>query len=251
MKRAIAMLSFVFLLTPSFALADDQTTATPAPAAAPAAPAAPAARMRPTQAQRDAMMKAMSQMHQQMKALHDQEQSQILATLTASQRNMLANTIGYLALSTKPDHKAAAAKIDAALSAAQKASILKIASDYRAKSKAMMTAAHDKFLAMMPAEARARMAARPKPAGADGSAGPAKMHKRTGHKRTPDAGRLLLAMGSHHMGPMPGMMPGMRRPGMGMRGPGMMQPPGAPGARMHDGAPGRMRAPAPAPSPTQ
>ena len=236
MKRAIAMLSFVFLLAPSFALADDQATATPAPMAAPA---------RPTQAQRDAIMTAMRQTHTQMKALHDQEHARLLAALTPAQRTTLALTLGNLALSTKPDHTAAAAKLDAALSASQRASILKIASDYRAKTKTLMAAAQAKLLANMPAEARARMDAAKARMQARGDQNKRSSH----HKRTPSAGRILLAMGSHqefpgmHSRGGPGMLPGRR-----MRAPGM--PPGGPGARMHDGAPGRMAPAAPAASPT-
>jgi len=202
-----------------------------------------------------AMHEQMMATHQQMKALHEEEHARILAALTPAQRNMLASTIGYLALSTKPDPKAAAARLDAALSATQRASILKIASDYRAKSMSVMQAAHAKMLANLPPEMKARMEARHgqmmKPR-ADGAA----------PKRTPNAGRLLLALGRHGIGPMermhrmhgmPGMMP--RMPMMrGMMTPGMM-PPGGPGGfdgphgRMHDGAPGRTMTPAAPASP--
>jgi hypothetical protein len=199
-----------------------------------------------TPAQRDAMMQTMKKVHAQMAALHHQAHAQVLAALSSAHRAMLVNLLGQAAIADKPDHKGLVTKLDAALSPSEKAAILKIAANLETKSRAMMLAAHKAMLANLPKDVQARAAA---------------MHSRMKasttkhHKRTPDAGKALLALATNHGGH--GMMMRMHR---GMMGPGMMGPgmrgPGMGGTGMGGPGMGRMRGPggprppAPAPSST-
>jgi hypothetical protein len=187
----------------------------------------------------------MMQLHLQMAQLHRQARAQTLAALSSGHRTLLETVIGQLALSDHPDRRAAAAKLDAALSASEKAAILKIHSDTMAKARALEDNAHTQMLSSMPADVRAQ---------AEQLHATMRQEMANRPKRTPDAGRLLLAM--THQGPgMMRMRHGMMGAGMdsgmegmmghGMMGPGMM----GPGMEPPDGAM-RRRPLAPRPAPT-
>ena len=68
----------------------------------------------------------MWQMHQQMEKIHQSERTQVLAALTPAHRALVANLVGELAVAQNPDSKAAAAKLDAALSTNEKDAVQSI-----------------------------------------------------------------------------------------------------------------------------
>jgi hypothetical protein len=84
-----------------------------------------------------------SQMRQQMMQMHQQFRSDVLGALTPAHRQLLAQTVGGLAIADNPDPKAAAATLDAALSASEKSAILAAAQKM-----------HDQMKSMMPANPR-------------------------------------------------------------------------------------------------
>lgn len=154
----------------------------------------------------------MMQMQLQMKQLHRQAKAQLLGSLSSAHRTLLETVIGQQALSEHPDRKAAAAKLDAALSSGERAAILKIHADTAAKARAMMENAHKQMMSSMPADVRAQ---------ADKLHAAMAQEMASHPKRTPPtAGALLLGM-AHRGGAMPGMMGRMHR---GMMGEGMMGP---------------------------
>lgn len=135
------------------------------------------------------------QMHaqmQQMETLHKQFRTQVLAALTPAHKQLYAQIVGNLAIAASPDPRAAAAQLDAALSASEKTTILN---------------AHKQFASQMMVMRKQMLAnhPRPKPSGS-----PWPHHSRGSHKPfTPDAGQILLAMAGGHDGMM--MMHGMGR----------------------------------------
>ncbi|MGH7715010.1 MAG: hypothetical protein ACREML_03330 [Vulcanimicrobiaceae bacterium] len=184
-----------------FALAALCTIALPSVALAQSAP--PPMPQRPN-------MAGFRQMHDRAERIHRAERTQVLAALTPSHRTLLASIAGNMAIAPNPDRKAAAARLDAALSPAEKSAVL-------AAHKSAMTQMHDAMHAMM-----ARM---PRP---QGSAGPHPMWKHRA-RHTPTAGELVLAItngeGGPHGMPFMGPPPGMQRY---HSGPGMQGPPPAP-----------------------
>jgi hypothetical protein len=125
---------------------------------------------------------------QQMETLHKQYRAQVLGALTPAHKQLYASVVGNLAIAASPDPRAAAAKLDAALSTGEKTAIINADTQFRSAMKAQfqqMRAAHP----------------RPSPSG---SPRPRRSHK----PYTPDAGRILLAMAGGHGGMMRG--PGMR-----------------------------------------
>ena len=223
MNRLIAAISVAVLMAPGLALAQS------------ASPVPDQGRM---MIQRMQMM----QMHLQMAQLHRQARTRTLAALSPGHRTLLETVIGQLALSDHPDRKAAAARLDAVLSASEKAAILKIHSDTIAKARTLEDSAHTQMLSNMPADMRAQAEQLHATMGQEMANRP---------KRTPDAGRLLLGMAHQGRGMMPGMMRmhhGMMGDGMmghGMMGPGMERP----GMEPPDGAM-RRRPMGPGPAPT-
>ncbi len=131
------------------------------------------------------------QMHQQMRAdfqqmesLHKQYRAQVLGALTPAHKQLLASVVGELATSASPDPRAAAAKLDAALSSSEKTAILD---------------ADKQFRAAMKAQFAKMRAAHPWPS-PNGSPRP----HRTRKAFTPDAGRILLGVASGRGGMMMG-----------------------------------------------
>ena len=149
----------------------------------------------------------MKQLRDQMEAIHKKERAQVLATLTASQRSMVAKLVGELAIAENPDPKGVAAKVDAALSASQKSTIFKIHQDSMSQMHVMMSKQMSQF----------------HPPG-----GPPEQREFGEHGK-PSAGELVLRI----LGPVGGMpdVMFMRRGGMSghYKGPPRMNPPsGAP-----------------------
>jgi hypothetical protein len=120
MKTFARLVALCVALSPALALAQMQP------------PPAPPSGMPPPD------FAAMKQMHDQMEAIHKKERAQVLSTLTASQRTLIANLVGGMTVAQNPDPKAAAAKVDAALSATQKSTILKIHQDAMSQSRDLM-----------------------------------------------------------------------------------------------------------------
>jgi len=193
MKRTFALAALCALLLPSVALAQS----------------AP-----PSMPMRHHDMAGMKQVFEQVEKIHRAERAQVLAALSPAHRELLANIVGHMAISTTPDHKAAAARLDAALSPSEKSAVL---------------AAHTSAMTQMRNAMHAMMAKRmPQP---QGSAGPHPMWKhRERHK--PTAGEVVLMVATGHGGEH-GIMPFGPPPPGTMRyhnGPGMQGPPGQPPA---------------------
>jgi len=66
----------------------------------------------------------MRQMREAFERVHREERAKILAALTPAHRQLLANIVGGMAIASRPDFRAAAARLDAALSPSEKAAIL-------------------------------------------------------------------------------------------------------------------------------
>ncbi len=161
MKRTFALVALCALALPSVALAQS----------------AP-----PSMPMRHPNMAGMRQVFEQVEKIHRAERTQILAALSPAHRALLASIVGNMAIAVNPDHKAAAARLDAALSPSEKNAVL-------AAHKTAMTQAHDAMHAMM-----AKMPPRP-----EGSAGPHPMWKHREH-HSPSAGEVVLMVATGHGG---------------------------------------------------
>ncbi len=190
MKQFFGLVALCGLLLPSVALAQN----------------APPPMQRPD-------MAGMKQVMEQVESIHRAERTQVLAALTPAHRALLARIVGEMAIAATPDHKAAAARLDAALSSSEKSAVL-------AANKTAMTQMHDAMHAMM-----AKM---PRP---QGSAGPHPMWKHR-ERHTPSAGEVALMVATGYGGEH-GRIPFGPPPSGMMRyhdGPGMQGPPGQPPA---------------------
>jgi len=188
MKQFFAAVALCVLLLPSVALAQS-------------APPPPMPPQRPD-------MAGMRQVFEQVEKIHRAERTQVLAALSPAHRELLASIVGNMAIAANPDHKAAAARLDAALSPSEKSAVL-------AAHTSATTQMHDAMHAMM----LKRQAAH----GAQGTRGAKRPHRQ---HHTPTAGELVLMIASGHggmpFGPPP---PGMMRD---HNGPPMQGPPPAP-----------------------
>jgi hypothetical protein len=95
-----------------------------------------------SQQQRSAMRNFM----EQARKLHQQYRSQMLAALTPEHRQLLATLAGQLATSDNPDPRAAAQKLDAALSPAEKQGVVNAANTLRTQ----MQKLHQQMMAQFP-----------------------------------------------------------------------------------------------------
>ncbi|MDQ2858750.1 MAG: hypothetical protein M3R53_08905 [Candidatus Eremiobacteraeota bacterium] len=180
MKR-LGLLAFTLCLAPSLAAAQ-QPPAGPPSGAAVTAP----------DPQRFA---AMQQMHAQMRQLHQQARTQMLAALSPQHRTMVANIVGGLATASNPDPMAAARQIDAFLSPGEKQAVLNVASATRTAMHSAMQAQHAQFEASMTAEQRANMQQHMQQREAAEAA----------HPKMQDAGTVILHNLAHVGGPGEGM----------------------------------------------
>lgn len=124
------------------------------------------------------------EMRTQMRQIHTTERSQILGALTPAHRALLASVAGQLATTTNPDYKAAANRLDSALSSGEKQAILNAAQNARSKQRSLMQ------------QVRAQFSPPPGAARHERGMGQHRQH------RAPDAGMLLL----HLAAPGQGMM---------------------------------------------
>src|SRR5450755_2655600 len=186
MKRSI-VLSLALALMPAAALAQG------APPPGPPGMAGPA----PTASQ----PAAMRQMHAQAQALRVQTRSRIVAALTPAHRTAVANLFGQLALSPNPDPRGAAQSLDAMFSAAEKQSIVAVATAEHEDLHSLMQQARAQFESTLSADQRARMARH--------EAEMKSIHQRRGlAAEAADPGTIVL----HTLGSFGG--PGMHGPGM-------------------------------------
>lgn len=128
----------------------------------------------------------------QMREAHEAFRRQVLTALTPANRQLLANVVGELAIADKPDPKAAAAKLDAALSSGEKQAILADAKQ-----------AMDKMKAERQQRMQAWQSAHP-----DATPRPKRSPRGERSPHTPDPGMILLIvsghgemMGGHHEHP--------------------------------------------------
>jgi len=167
-RSFVATLGLAVLVSPSLALADDQS--------------APPAAMQARHAE-------FAQFHEKMAALHAQARSQVLATLTPAHKAEVGNIIGALAVAQNPNPDGAARQIDALLSPGERNEILRIHETVRTQMHSMMESMH----------------AQMEQAGAQGGPGH-EMHEMPPHpesQQAPDAGHILLMLSAH---PEPHMM---------------------------------------------
>ncbi len=186
MNRSIYALALALSVIPIAALAQQSN-----------APAAPAAQ------QRQAIHATMQRFAQQEEQLHQQMRSQILSALTPAHLRAVAATIGALAVAPNPDPQAAAQRLDAMLSAAERGRILAAHQAFAAQSRQLREQMRGELQSEMPQGMP------------DWNRGP---HEgMTSAHRMSDPGSLLLAALAPH--PMFDM---------GWPGRGMMPPGGAP-----------------------
>jgi hypothetical protein len=127
------------------------------------------------------MMRGGPEMKQMMQE-HQAFRHQVLAALTPAHKELLANVAGQLAVADKPDYKAAAAKLDAALSSGEKQTILAAQSQMMAQMKAQWEQMKTAWASAHPGET-------PRP-----QRSPRPEHS----PRTPDAGMVLLMVAGGH-----------------------------------------------------
>ena len=129
-----------------------------------------------------------------MKQMHDAQsalKAKLFGSLSAAHRAYVAGIIGNLAISNKPDLKAAAAQIDSKLTASEKAAIVSAQAASMKQMESLGKQLRDEMVAQQQASGASP---RPMP-----SHQPRRMHK----PRTPDAGAFLLRAARPHG---PGMM---------------------------------------------
>jgi hypothetical protein len=187
MKYIVAALSLALIIGPASVSAQ---TAPPAPPAG-------------ANGHRWGANPAFAALFKQEEQLRRKFRSQTLSALSSSHRSEIGNIIGALAVSSNPDPRATAQRIDAVLSQSERQSILSARNSFEQSSRALRD------------QMRAQIAQRMNTAMPSPPPRP---------KRTPsnDAGQILM-MSLSPFGPGFGMMHGR-----GMGGPGMMPPGGPP-----------------------
>ena len=123
----------------------------------------------------------MRQVHEQMAQIERTERDAVLGALTPAHRELLARSIGELSVAQKPDPRAAAARLDAALTPGEKSAIL-------SAHQTAMTQMHDVLSQAMKDQNHPRM-----------------QHER---KHTPTAGEIAMRVAGHGDHDMMFMHPG-------------------------------------------
>ena len=120
----------------------------------------------------------------QIEQIRSQERSKVLGALTPAHRQLLGTIAGQLATSTAPDYRAAAQRLDGALSSSEKQAIVNASNDARQQMRAQMESMRQQM---------SQMGGPPRGPGGP----PMTMHGGEGERRTPSAGEILLrvAMG--------------------------------------------------------
>ena len=136
MKHLIvpALLAAALTAAPALSKADE-TTAPPTPS--------------------PAMLQIMEQTHARMDQLHSQARLAMLNSLTPAQRNLLAQTVGQLAIAANPDPAAAARTLDASLTQTEGRAIINISASLEQQTRQLMETAHQQMMSAMPAGAPA------------------------------------------------------------------------------------------------
>jgi len=176
MKQFFAVVALCALLLPSVALAQS---------------APPSMPMHPD-------MAGMKQVFEQVEKIRRAERAQVLAALSPAHRELLAHIVGDMAIATNPDHKAAAGRLDAALSASEKSAVL---------------AAHKTAMTQMDDAMHAMMAKRMPPPQGSAGPNPGWIHR---ERHTQTAGEVVLIVATGHgeehgRMPFPPGPPGMMR----------------------------------------
>jgi hypothetical protein len=145
----------------------------------------------------------------QMRRLHQQMRSSVLEALTPTNRQLLAEVVGQLAIAPSPNYKGAVQRLDRALSPAERNTILQADDNLRTQSQALFASMQSSGQqgGQMPPGADGQMppgADGQMPPGSDGQAPPGS----DGQAPGPDG-----AQGA----PMPPGNPGAPGPGMGKR----------------------------------
>jgi hypothetical protein len=134
----------------------------------------------PANAPNPAMRQAFRQLRTQMESIRRTERTEILAALTPAHRSLLASIAGELTTNASPDYRAAAQRLDAALSANEKQRILQAAQTAREQARSLFESMRSQL---------------PEPTGSRGEgpmrAGPFFSRE---PRREEDAGRVLLGL---------------------------------------------------------
>jgi len=138
-----------------------------------------------------AMRQQMRANMQQMMKLHEHFRSQVLGSLSPAHKQLLASVVGSLAVQDKPDWRAAAKRLDAALSPSESSAILAADKQMRDQMKSLA----EQFRKEHPG-------AMTRTQGANGS--PRWHHQGRRKPHTPDAGAILLGLAGGHGGMMMG-----------------------------------------------
>ncbi len=177
-KVLLLLLTLGFL--PVAATAQSMPAPTPAQSAAPAAPAMnPGGPMRLTPAQRQQFMATFRRFSEQARSIRRATRLRMLAALSAAHRALLARLAGNLAIASNPNPRAVASELDAALYPSERAAIL-------AASRAEMAQVR-----ALGAQIRAQMqSVMPRPPNGHGNRTWIRHGMR--HRHTPTAGEILL-----------------------------------------------------------
>jgi len=136
MKTLLATAVLAAAVGPALALAD--TTATAAPPAPPSA------------AQMQSRMAEFRQVHQRMEQLHTQARLEMLNSISPAHKTALANLLGQLAISEKPDIEATARQINSLLSPSEAQSVVRIHDALRSQMTALMEQVHSQMQRQAP-----------------------------------------------------------------------------------------------------
>ena len=136
MKTLIATLSLAALVGPVAALAD--TTSTQGP---------------PNAAQMQSRMAEFQQIHQRMEQIHTQARQEVLSSISPAHKTQIANLLGQLAISEKPDIDATARQINALLTPAESQAVVRIHNNARSQMSALMEQVHSQMQRQAPAGA--------------------------------------------------------------------------------------------------
>jgi hypothetical protein len=133
MKTLIATLSLAALIGPAVALADTTN-----------------AQAAPNAAQMQSRMAEFQQMHQRMEQLHTQARLQVLSSISAPHKTEIANLLGQLAISEKPDIDATARQINSLLTPAESQAVVRIHTQLRSQATALMEQMHSQMQRQAP-----------------------------------------------------------------------------------------------------
>ena len=112
-----------------------------------------------TSSQQQACQQVMAQTHQQLAQLHAQARAKVLAALSPAHRALLGQIVGSLAIAPNPDPDAAVKQLNATLSPGEAQAIVSTHAAAEQQMHALMTAAHQRFQAILTPQQRAQLPA--------------------------------------------------------------------------------------------